>query len=447
MDQIEFAVDFLRERLGDGSVDDFEVYVRAIDSLEVESRDQQVESFARSRAYGVAVRVAKAGRMGMSSSSEISAEELDRVVAQAVAAGEAADETDTVAFAAPLPGIAALAERPGRPLCDIDDEEKTEAARRLERAVLAADPSVVRARKPVYAEKMTQVIVLNSQGVMERAQRGMTTGRVQAVAERGGMSEAAWECDHHIRFDDLDCEEIGRRAGVRAASLIGAAPVPTGSLRAYFEPRAAAAMLKIFMPSFFAENVQRRKSRLTDKRGKQVVSSLVTIIDDGLFPGGAGSFPFDAEGVVNQRTPVVVEGVVRGWLYDAASARRDVAASTGNAWRDSIHAPPQIAVSNSFVDTGTSDPSELVASCNKGLWVSELLGLHTANTISGDFSLGMLGYVIEGGRRGRPVRGVVAAGTVIEFFKGVDGVGDDLAFFGQYGAPSLTVRTLQIDGS
>ncbi len=447
MDQLEFAIEFLHERLSDGSVDDFELYASTTQHLQAEARDGQVESFSRSLERGVALRVVKDGRLGMSSTGDLSAEELSDAVAHAVAAAQEAQESEGARFPAPRTEVEALAERPGRPLSEISDEEKIEAAKRLERAVLAADPRVVRARTPIYTETSKRVILMNSQDVLEKGQRSVVSCRVQAVAERDGSSEMAWEYDHHIRFDDLDCEGIGRRAGQRAAALLGAKPVPTGRYDVYFEPRAASQMLRILMPSFFAENVQRHKSRLADKRDQQAFSPSLTIVDDGLLPGGAGSFLFDGEGVVHQRTPVVSDGYIRGWLYDGASAYRDGVFSTGNAQRGSIHAAPQIAVTNSFIMEGSKDPAELVRSCDGGLLVSDLMGLHTANTVSGDFSLGAVGFLVENGVRGRPVRGVMVAGNIMDLFKSVKGVGSDLGFFGQFGSPSLLVGNVQVDGS
>ncbi len=446
MDQVRSILDFFKERFCDIDVDDYEVYVQSIDAVEAEAKDQGVESFVRSHERGAAIRVLKGGRLGMATTSDLSRESLERTIESAIAAMAGATPSDEVGFSPPRPQTAALAERPGRPLHEIPDKEKIDMARRLESSVLASDPRVVAARRPSYREVTKRVALCNSRGVDERASRGLVFCAVQAIAEDGGVSESAAESVHHIRFEDMPCEEIGRRAGERAVALLGAKPLRTGRYRVYLEPRAAAALLKVLMPSFFAPNVQRRKSRLVGQQGKKLFSTMITVVDDGLLPGGAGSYLFDDEGTWHQRTIIVDEGRVAGLLYDDPSAHRDGTRATGNAVRASIHMSPQVGVTNSYIAEGRRSPEDLIRSCDGGLWICDVMGVHTANTITGDFSLGAMGFRIEGGERSSPVRGFMMAGNVLDLFRDVDGVGSDLAFFGAFGAPSLVVSRLQIDG-
>jgi len=443
---IETAIDLLREELIDADIDDFEIFARDRETLEVESKDLEVESFERSKQRGVAVRVIKGGRLGMSSTTNMTEDALKHVVKEALAAMAGSDANDASGVPQPQTQVSALAERAGRSLAEISDEEKIKAAKTLEAAVREADHRIRRARDARYSEYTVRAAVVNSRGIDENAQRGIVMCSVQAVAEENGSSEAAAESVHHIRFDELDVVGIGKRASERAVSLLGAKQLPTGRCRIYFEPRAAAAILSLVMSQFFAENVQRNKSRLADKMGQRAMSEIVTIVDDGLLPGGMGSFSFDAEGVAAQRTVVVNKGEVAAWLYDVASALRDGTQSTGNARRLSVHSVPTIGITNSYISSSKKGPSELVRSCDGGFWVSDVMGLHTANPITGDFSLGATGYRIASGVAADPVRGVTIAGNVLDLFARVDGVANDLTFFGAYGAPSITVPDIQVNG-
>lgn len=443
---IETAIDLLREELIDADIDDFEVFARDEETLEVESKDLEVESFERSKQRGVAVRVIKGGRLGMSSTTNMTKDALKHVVTEALATMVGVDPNDANGLPQPQTQVSALAERAGRSLAEISDEEKIEAARMLEAAVRETDPRIKRARDARYSECTVRAAVVNSRGIDENAQRGVVMCSVQAVAEENGSSEVASESVHHVRFDELDVAKVGRRASECAVSLLGAAQLSTGRYRVYFEPRVAAAMLSLVLRQFFAENIQRYKSCLADKMGARVMSELVTIVDDGLLPGGMGSFSFDAEGVASQRTVVVNKGAVAAWLYDVASALRDGTQSTGNARRSSVHSAPAIDITNSYISAGKQASSELMSSCDGGFWVSNVMGLHTANQVTGDFSLGAVGYRIASGAAAEPVRGVTIAGNVLDLFARVDGVANDLAFFGTYGAPSITVPDVQING-
>ena len=446
MKHMETAYNFLIERMGEYSPDAFEIYACRTEELTIEAKDQKVESFLKSQNEGIAVRLVKKNKIAMSSTSDLTENSLIRLITNALNIAGKTGDSEEAFLPGPIVHVPALAERPGRPLNEISEKEKIDVALAVEKAALGSHKSVVRARQPSYREYSKTILVTNSCGVSEKFQRGLVFADVQAVAEGKGTTETAYETRHHTRFEDLDYEYVGRSAGLRAAAQLGASSMKTGVYRACFAPRAAASMLRIFIPSFFADNVRRKKSLLAGKKGEELFSKKISVIDDGLLPIGAGSFLFDDEGVACQKTVVVDSGVVRSWLYDGANANLDGVASTGNASRLNIHNPPQIAVSNCFVAEGGRTQKDLISACENGILVTDLLGLHTANSISGDFSLGATGFMIEKGEIVRPVRKIIAAGNVRDFFKDVESVGSDLEFFGLYGAPSLMVPRLQING-
>jgi hypothetical protein len=109
--------------------------------------------------------------------------------------------------------------------------------------------------------------------------------------------------------------------------------------------------------------------------------------------------------------------------------------------------PPAVQATNLYVEEGLAEPGSLVSSLDKGLMVTDIMGLHMADPISGDFSVGATGLWIEKGETAFPVRGIAISGNLIELFKNVDGVGSDLKFYGPFGSPSLRVAKLNIAGS
>lgn len=445
-DRFDIIVELMRERLCDIDADDFEVYLESVNELEIEAGKGKVESSIHSMRSGAALRVFAAGRVGMASTTDLALPSVERLIADAVAVVKQSDARAQAACPVPSAQPGVLAERPGRPFGTIDIEDKVDVACTLEAAALSADPRVTRVRKPVYREIGRRAAVVNSRGIDERATRTIAFVSVQAIAEEGGLSESAGEIVHGIRFEDLDPKAVGWRAGARAASLLGARSVPTGRYPVCLEPRAAAALLGMLMPSFFAENVERHKSRLAGALGAQRFSPSVTIVDDGLLTGGAGSFLVDDEGVARRRTVLVERGVVKGFLYDGASALREDTASTGNAARPTLQLPPQTAVTNAFIEAGTQSLSHIMGACEGGLWIADLMGLHTADVITGDFSLGAIGFRITGGLRCEPVRGIMIAGNVHDLLSRVEAVGDDIEFFGRYGSPTIAVGDVQING-
>ena len=120
--------------------------------------------------------------------------------------------------------------------------------------------------------------------------------------------------------------------------------------------------------------------------------------------------------------------------------------STGNAVRPGIKAPPAAGLTNLYIEKGDFSRGALFNRAGTGLFVTEVMGMHTANPVSGDFSVGAAGIWIENGKRAYPVKGVAIAGNVIDILKSVTAVGSDLRFFGKIGAPSLLISDLTISG-
>jgi len=446
----EKIIETLKDRLEGESLDAFEICFIGEDRLSVEARNGEVESFSQVKHAGVAVRALKDHKMGWGSSTDLSSGAVERLVSCVVAdVNEASPSEESVIPKPPKTKKTgpedSIPEKKGRPFGEIPESQKIAVALKLEKEAKAADTRIARVRQPLYEESVRRVAISNSYGVHRNASRGIVSCEVRAVAEANGVSESGWDFSFTPRFEDLDVEGTARRAALRSVSLLGAAPLPTGRYDIVLEPRPAAQFLRLIAPSFFADNVQRSKSAIAQKKGKAVYSKLITIMDDGLLPDGFASFPFDDEGVPRRRTTLVKEGFITNWLYDSQRAAREGKISTGNSSRSSIHKPASINVSNCFIKEGDAD--KLLQVAGKGFLVTDVMGLHTANPVTGDFSLGAEGFCIEAGGKGRPVRGVIVAGNIHELLGRVAAVGRDLKFTANYGAPSLLIMEVQVSGA
>jgi PmbA protein len=134
-------------------------------------------------------------------------------------------------------------------------------------------------------------------------------------------------------------------------------------------------------------------------------------------------------------------------LYDSLSARKAQKQSTGNAGRASYKGLPEPETTNFYVRPGATSPESLLAGIDSGIYVHSIMGLHTVDTVSGDYSLGIMGERIEKGRRTHGVRGVTIAGNLLELLATVEAVGNDLTFSGSLGSPTLWVRGVSVGGS
>jgi PmbA protein len=157
--------------------------------------------------------------------------------------------------------------------------------------------------------------------------------------------------------------------------------------------------------------------------------------------------PFDGEGVPSQNTLLVEGGVMQGYLYDSYCGRKDGVSSTGNASRGGVKGLPHMGVTNFYIENGPTAADELVKGISRGILLTDVIGMHTANAISGDFSVGASGFLIENGVITRPVKGVAIAGNIIDLFARIEAVGDDLRYYGSIASPSLRIGMLDVSGS
>jgi PmbA protein len=203
--------------------------------------------------------------------------------------------------------------------------------------------------------------------------------------------------------------------------------------------------------SISAEAVQKGRSLLAGRLGQAVASPVLTLVDDGRLLEGLASRPWDDEGVPTQRTPVIEAGVLSAFLHNSYTARRDGSArSTGNASRGSYRSTPELGPSNLVLLPGSRTKEELLAAMGDGMLITEVHGLHTVNPVTGEFSLGINGFLVESGRPTLPVREMTVAGDLLGLLTRVSEVGSDLRFTigsGFLGAPSLLISDDAVSGS
>lgn len=423
---------------------EWELYAVDGSATSIEVREGQVDTFKSSRNQGYALRLRLEGRIGFSFSSDLSDPAFERTVEQARASALALEPNEHAAFCTAADPVPAL-DLTGQGAAG-GTEEKVEAAMRVERAARAVDPRVKRVRKAAYSESVGSEWLWNSHGLRRSASGTFFSTSVLAIAEDGGESQTGGEFAFGRSFTDLDFEHVGREAGDKAVKSLGATPLPTGARTVVLQNDVVVDLLGVLAGSFVAESVQRNRSILAGKLGEAVMAPIVEIVDDGLDVRGAAAFPFDGEGTPHQTTPLVRGGVLRAYLYDLETAGRDKTRSTGNASRGGFRGPPSPGPTNLRLAPGSGSLEELCAEAGDGFLVTDLMGVHTANPVSGDFSLGAAGFEIRGGKIGRPVRGVAVADNVLGLFRRVARIGGDFRYFGSVGAPSIVVPGVTVSG-
>ncbi|MCL6561364.1 MAG: TldD/PmbA family protein, partial [Firmicutes bacterium] len=379
-----------------------EAYISSARELNIDVREGRVETMKLAGDRGLGLRVIREGRTGFSFSTDLSPRGVEEAARQALAnCGKTAEDPY---HRLPPPG-------PAYPELDIYDpgireatvEQKIDLAKSMEESARAYDPRVKIIESSTYQDGEVLVTVVNSLG-MKLTYMGAYCGVYLALAAgEGDDSQTGFALDFSLKYSRLKPEEVGREAARRAVRMLGAAPVTTRKVAVVLDPYVATGFLSLIGPALTGEAVQKGRSLFAGKLGTRVASDKLTVIDDGALPGGIASAPFDGEGVPTSRTVLIENGILKGYLYNTYTAARDGVQSTGNGVRSSFKGTPEVGVTNFFIDAGPMPVEKLIKEVKAGLYVTEVMGMHTANPISGDFSVGVAGLLIEDGELTRPV--------------------------------------------
>ena len=421
-----------------------EAYLQAGRTLSIDVRNGAVETVEEAASQGVGVRVFVGGRMAFASCNDLAQGSLDNAVGRAIefARSTTADPNNVLPGDAAMPTVEGLYD-PG--IAKVAMERKIEMAIRLE-ALAMKDPRITKSGGAGYGEGEAEIFLANSNGVSKSYRQSSCSIRVSVVAEKGEQKSPGGKSCSRRFFADLEAPEvIAGKASARAVELLDPRLVKTQRAAIIVDPDVARSFLGGILAAINGESVLQRASFLAAMLDKPIASVLLTLTDDGLRPKGLASAPFDGEGVATMKRVLVDKGILRGFLYNTAVAKRAGVASTGNASRGGFTALPGIGPHNVVMSAGTTPPAEIVKATKTGLWLEGVTG-YGINPVNGNFSGGASGLWIENGQVAFPVKGLTIAGTAAEILNGIDLVGSELDLSTALTAPMFRIREMQIGG-
>ncbi|VVB89064.1 Zinc metalloprotease TldD [uncultured archaeon] len=289
----------------------------------------------------------------------------------------------------------------------------------------------------------SNTLILNSNGVEVEEEDTFVNASIE-TSTKGEQISTASEFDAS-RMLDIDFYRIGESAARLAARSINGIGIGTGDMPVLLEPMAFSDILEnTFMTSLNADNVQKGRSALIGKMGCMIANEKLSLIDDGRLPGGIGTASTDDEGTPSQINDIVKNGRLNSFIYDCYTAGKENRESTGNAVRGSFTSTPSINLRNLIVKYPASD---VAGEIKEGVIVNSVIGAHTANPISGDFSVeARNSFLIKDGEITLPIKSMMISGNIFELLKNIDGAGKDVRRMGNVITPTVRVSGLKVIG-
>ena len=407
-----------------------------------------VESFTAASSAGIGVRVVVDHRQGFAWAGGLDPDVIADTLAEARDNARFAEPDEWVGLAEPDgveavpfdafdPAVAAMA--PAR---------KIDLALELERRVRSGDRRITGVRTSSFGDSSGRFAVASTTGIRGAGRGAWCSMGVSALAADGDETYTGVGSTVGFRPDDLDLEEAATDAVTRATRLFGARPVPSQRLAVVLEPRVAATIIGFLGTCLGGDRVLKGRSPFAERVGEEIAVAGLTVVDDPTDHRSFGAETFDGEGLACRRNVLVRDGVLEGFLFDSATARRAGRSSTGSAVRG-ISSTPSVGCQALAVSSGAGSFDDLVRGVDLGVYVQSMTGLHSGvNLVSGDLSVGIEGLMIREGSLAEPVREVTIASTLPRMLLDVVAIGDDVEWLpGGTGCPTMVIADVSLSGA
>lgn len=347
---------------------------------------------------------------------------------------------------------------------NVPTEQKVRAVKAADEAARKVDGEKIKQVMVGYGDIVQRIAIANSDGEYVEDERVRTRLMVQAVAAEGDVIQTGYEAvGSHSGFELLENnkpEEIGIAAARRAVQMLAAKPAPAGKMPVVLAGEAGGTMVhEACGHGLEADLVQKGLSVYAGKKGQKVAAESVTVVDDATMQDRYGSYSFDDEGVSARKVVLIENGILKEYLYDRLTAKRDGVEPNGHGRRESYQHKPVPRMGNTYIAPGKDDPATIIRDVASGLLVKKMGG-GQVNTTTGDFVFDVSeGYLIKNGEVGPMVRGATLTGNGPEVLRVVEKVGSDLGFTigtcGKEGQgvpvsdaqPTMLIRELTVGGT
>ena len=425
-----------------------EAYLSVSRSRRAKAQNGALEDLTRSKRGGLGVRVLRreAGgiRIGSATTTDLSRRDVTDLFKRAWELSSLGDADPWIRQAAPE-GADNLPSRFDASIEALTAEDRIKRAHLLEEAARSASPRVCAVRDSTWADGSGASLLLTDKGVRTPDMASTCSASIELAAEWDDDRQASWHWDMGRRPESINIEAIGREAAKKAEQKLKPKQLPAGNYPVVLHPEVTVDILGIVVSMLSAESVLKGRSLFADKLDSAIASPLLTLIDDGRMPDGLGTSPWDGEGVPTRRNILIRDGVLASYLHNLRTAAEMGVAATANASRGTA-GNPGITTFNLFPQAGTKSAESIIASVKDGVMITEIMGLHTVNPVSGDMSVGASGIRIRDGVLEESVDRMTFAGNLRDLLLRIVEVGSDLRWYGSSAGLTMLLEEVALGG-
>jgi PmbA protein len=417
--------------------DQAEIYVEKEEGVNVDIKKDKVDFAKEAFTFGMGVRVIVDGRMGFSYTTNL--DNIEPIIKSAIFNAKSNEIDENFAFApkSEYPSIKGIFDSKIEYL-DLEDI--------IGFGNIMLDTVLDEKCEPTsggFSTGYSKFIIANSEGTVAQDVSSIFSGYISVNVDDGENVSTASEYDSS-RYLDINPVQIAQKACKIAKDSRNGNSIETKDFPVILDHHAASGLVATFSSALNADNVQRGRSVFADKIGKEVVSNSLSIYDDGTLDGGLQSAVCDGEGISSQKTSLIEKGLLKNFIYDIYTAKKGGVESTGNGMRSSYGDVPAVGLSNFILEfEDLKDISEI----DDGVLVTDILGAHTANPISGDFSVeAMNAFKIENGELKHPIKKAMLSGNIFQAMRVASAGSAEIRKIGPFVLPTILIENLRVVG-
>jgi PmbA protein len=417
--------------------DAYEIYIDEGKLIQLDSLKDELNFAKEEIEIGLAVRVIKDNKQGFAFTSNM--EKIDETALKAIDNTKLTKVDENYAFAE-VDEVKDVKNVYDKKFGDLSLDESVEF---LKDTINVASDTGCEVTGSGFSASEGRSLIINSNGVsIENEGTGFGLG-LSVIIQKEGEVATAYN-SQSSRFFDIDGAKLAEDVCNLAKSSLDTKPVETGDYDVVLDYYAATGLLQTFLSAFNGENVMRGRSILKGKIGQEIANPKLSIVDNPLLEKGMFSSKCDDEGSVSTKTDLIKNGVLNSFIYDIYTANCEGVETTSNGLRGSYLTTPMISPTNlEFEFSEMKDLSEI----DNGVLTTSVLGAHTANPISGDFSVeASNAFKIENGEVTEPITKAMISGNIFEIMKSVEGLDTEIKQYGPFIIPKLLVHNLRVVG-
>ena len=427
----------------EAGLQEVELYISENHNLEISLFHGEIDNYSDNNGYSIMARGILNGKCGSATADVWNAEKAKWLVQEIVNNAKVIENDDPI-FIFKGSEKYKKVNTFNKDLENVTNDQIMAKLYALEKAIKNGDPRVVEVAGTEYSQVRSKFTLMNSNGLNLVQKNNYYYFVAQCVAKEGEQVKSGYDFFFDSDFSKFKADEFAKKVVEQTVSQLGGEACVSAKYKAVLNQDVVTSLLGFFIGHTSAEEVQKKSSAFAGKVGQKIASKKVTIEDKPLQKNAFARW-FDDEGVATYNKPIVKNGILQTYLYNLTTAAKDGVQTTGNGYGG---AKKGVEPAFLAIKPGKKSLDELFAEVGNGVYITDVSGIHAGlNQQSGNFSLQSTGFMIENGKKGKPLDLITVSGNLFDLFNDVIDVGNDVKVSPSgVSSPSFLIKKIVVSG-